>query len=102
MTPTEKPVTFSSTTDYEEVLLPLRRALESRGLRLLCNRFRRNAFVSSMARQMSDGLGCYLVQPGEPVRPDTVVSSLGSAPAEDVVSEAEQEEFIRLWIDSCN
>lgn len=52
--------------DFEEALQGLRVRLESEGLHLLCNRFRRSAFVSSKSRQMSNGLSCYLVLSGDP------------------------------------
>lgn len=41
--------------DFDEALQGLRVRLESEGLRLLCNRFRRDAFLPSLSRQMSNG-----------------------------------------------
>lgn len=61
---------FRSPVDCEEALIQLRQELERQHLLLLCNRFRRDAFVSSMACQMSSGLSCYLVKPRVPVSPD--------------------------------
>ena len=49
--------------DFEEALQGLRAQLEKRGYLLLCNRYRRDAFVTSLSRQMSGGLSCYLVEP---------------------------------------
>jgi hypothetical protein len=92
------PLLYQSPTDFEDTLLELRRELERQGLLLLCNRFRRNAFVSSMARQMSTGLSCYLVSPGEPVDPDNVFASLGPAPRESVVLATEGAKYIHDWI----
>ncbi|MGP3921109.1 hypothetical protein [Nonomuraea sp. 10N515B] len=86
--------------DYEDALRQLRAEPEQQNLLLLCNRFRRNAFVSSMARQMSDGLGCYLVIAGEPVSPELVVESLGPAPRKDVVLAVKASKFINEWIAS--
>ncbi len=83
--------------DYEEALDGLRETLESQGVFLLCNRFRRNAMVTSMCRQMSDGLACYLVKPFKAVGPEYVVESLGSAPAQDVCSIAESESYLRKF-----
>lgn len=87
-----------SPVDVEDALTGLRRELERRGLLLLGNRFRRDAFVSSMARQMSAGLACCLVSPGRPVDPERIVDSLGPAPREAVVPEAEAAAYIRSWL----
>lgn len=83
--------------DFEEALQVLRGELESRGLHLLCNRFRRDAFVSSLGRQMSAGLGCYLVKPRRPLDSREVVDSLGPADRSDVVSAAQAAAFIERW-----
>lgn len=83
--------------DFEEALQGLRAELESHGLHLLCNRYRRNAFVTSLSRQMSGGLGCYLVAPRRPVGPERIVACLGAADESDVVSRAEGEAFIANW-----
>lgn len=83
--------------DFEEALQRLRFRLESEGLHLLCNRFRRDAFVSSMSRQMSNGLSCYLVLSGRPVDPERIVPCLDPADARDVVSAAEADNFITRW-----
>ncbi|MER6580089.1 hypothetical protein [Nonomuraea sp. NPDC001023] len=92
------PLVFRSSVDFEETLMELRRELERQGLLLLCNRFRRNAFVSSMLRQMSTGLSCYLVSPGKPVDPDNVFDSLDPAPRETVVLAEEGAKYIDEWI----
>jgi hypothetical protein len=94
------PIVIHSSIDFEDALRQLRAELEQQNLLLLCNRFRRNAFVSSMARQMSDGLGCYLVVTGEPVSPELIVESLAPAPREDVVLADEASKFINDWIAS--
>lgn len=92
------PLVFRSPVDFEDPLTELRQELERQGLLLLCNRFRRNAFVSSMARQMSTGLSCYLVTPGQPVDPGNLVDSLGPAPRETVVLAKEGARYIEEWI----
>ncbi|MGW4412872.1 hypothetical protein ACWEJ6_53505 [Nonomuraea sp. NPDC004702] len=92
------PLVFRSPTDFEDPLTRLRQELERQGLLLLCNRFRRNAFVSSMARQMSSGLSCYLVTPGRPVDPGSLVDSLGPAPRKAVVLAEEGARYIDDWI----
>ncbi|GAA4534786.1 hypothetical protein GCM10023096_82390 [Nonomuraea ferruginea] len=92
------PLVFRSPVDFEDTLTELRQELERQGLLLLCNRFRRNAFVSSMARQMSTGLSCYLVSPGQPVDPEKLVDSLGPAPREAVVLAEEAAKYIEGWI----
>ncbi|GGP13236.1 hypothetical protein LDL08_33075 [Nonomuraea glycinis] len=56
-----------SSIDFEDTLRQLRAELQQQNLLLLCNGFRRDAFVSSMSPQMSEGLSCYLVVTGEPV-----------------------------------
>ncbi|MEU4235308.1 hypothetical protein AB0F17_64500 [Nonomuraea sp. NPDC026600] len=93
-----RPLVFRSPVDFEDTLIELRKELERQRLLLLCNRFRRNAFVSSMARQMSTGLSCYLVSPGRPVDPEKLVDSLGPAPREVVVLAEESAKYISDWI----
>ncbi|MDR8413069.1 hypothetical protein MTP10_30595 [Nonomuraea sp. 3-1Str] len=94
-------VIVRSQVDFEDCLVQLRRELERQHLLLLCNRYRRNAFVSSMARQMSGGLACYLVDLGVPADPATVVGSVDPAPSDEVAMAREQEKFIEEWITSC-
>lgn len=96
------PLVFRSPVDFEDTLTELRQELERQNLLLLCNRFRRNAFVSSMARQMSTGLSCYLVTPGRPVDPEKLVDSLGPAPREAVVLAEEAAKYIEEWIAGFN
>jgi hypothetical protein len=93
------PLVFQSSVDFEDTLIELRKELERQGLLLLCNRYRRNAFVSSMARQMSTGLSCYLVSPSKPVDPEKLADSLGPASREDVVLAEEGAKYISEWID---
>lgn len=83
--------------DFEESLQALRSDFESRGRLLLCNRFRRNAFVTSMSRQMSNGLRCYLVEFRKELDPAAMVDCLGPADVEDVVMESDALEFIDRW-----
>ncbi len=83
--------------DVEEALLLLRVDLERAGFLLLCNRFRRNAVVSSMCRQMTGGLGCYLVRPFRGVEPERVAQSLEPAPLSAVGTIRESEEYIIKW-----
>ena len=86
--------------DFEEALQGLRVRLESEGLHLLCNRFRRDAFVSPTSRQMSNGLSCYLVRSGRPVDPEQIVPCLDPAHTSDVVSASEAGSFIAQWKES--
>lgn len=90
----------SSHFDFEESLQALWDKLEEHGLVLLINRYRRNAFVTHMSRDMSDGLGCYLVRMGRPVRPRQIVSSLAGAPKRTVGTRREAEEFGKRWLAS--
>jgi hypothetical protein len=83
--------------DFEEALKVLRAQLEARGLHLLCNRFRRDAYVTSLSRQMNRGLSCYLVVPRRPVDPAQIVACLGAASPSDVVSAEVAEAFIAKW-----
>ncbi|MFI6174485.1 hypothetical protein ACIA8R_02985 [Nonomuraea sp. NPDC051191] len=94
------PIRVHSSIDFEDTLRQLRAELEQQNLLLLCNRYRRDAFVSSMSRQMSEGLSCYVVVAGEPVSPELLVESLGPAPRSDVVSAEEASKFIDEWIAS--
>ena len=83
--------------DFEQALQLLRTELENHGLHLLCNRYRRNAFVTSMSRQMSGGLRCYLVRPRRPVDSDQIVDCLGMADESDVVGLEAADAFIARW-----
>jgi len=83
--------------DFEAALQLLRAELERKGVYLLCNRYRRDALATSLSRQMSNGLGCYLVKPRRPVDPDHIVDCLGPASASDVVSREEADAFIAKW-----
>ncbi|MFI7463153.1 hypothetical protein [Nonomuraea sp. NPDC049646] len=92
------PIRVRSSIDFEDALRQLRTELEQQNLLLLCNRYRRDAFVSSMSRQMSEGLSCYVVVAGQPVSPELLVDSLASAPRSDVVTAEEASKFINEWI----
>ena len=83
--------------DFEEAFQVLRANLEKRGLLLLCNRFRRDALVTSMSRQMSGGLACYLVRPRAGLDPEQVVECLGPADRSTVGTTSEAEVFIANW-----
>lgn len=95
------PITAEAEPDVEAALAALRDRLDERGLLLLCNRFRRDAFVSGLARSMSGGLGCYLVRWGWPVSPSRIATSLDPAPRHRVVTAAEAEVWTARWIRSC-
>ncbi len=84
--------------DFELALQLLRSELEANGLHLLCNRYRRNAYVSSLSRQMSNGLSCYLVRPRRPVDPGQTVDCLGAADESDVVSREEADAYIAKYL----
>lgn len=83
--------------DVEEALLALRTMLEDRGLLLLCNRFPRDAFTTSLSRQMSDGRRCYLVVPHRPVDPARTVDCLGPADRSEVVTREAAEAYLEEW-----
>ncbi len=94
----ERSYEVASDVDYADALDRVRTMLEAESLLLLCNRFRLDAFVSSMVRQMTDGLGCYLVEERRPVSPDQIVESLAQAPAEMVSTREANEAFLHAWI----
>jgi hypothetical protein len=83
--------------DFEEALQVLRARLEDRGLLLLCNRFRRDALVTPLSRQMSGGLSCYLVRPRVDLDPKRLVECLGPADRSLVVTTSEAEAFLANW-----
>jgi hypothetical protein len=83
--------------DFEEALANLGGLLERSNQVMLCNRFRRNALVTSLSRQMSGGLGCYLVLPRQHLNPDRIVHCLAPAPAEEVVFLHEAESYLADW-----
>ena len=83
--------------DCEEALQVLRSRLESRGLLLLCNRFRRDALATSLSRQMSGGLSCYLVRTRADLDSESLVECLGPADRAAVVSASEAVAFIETW-----
>lgn len=83
--------------DFEEALQVLRARLEHRGLLLLCNRFRFDALVTPLSRQMSDGLSCYLVRPRVDLDPGKLVECLGPADRSVVVTSSEAEAYIANW-----
>ena len=89
-------LSFQSPSDYEGCLVDLRHFLDGEGLLLLCNRFRRDAVVSEMARGKSYGLACHLVQVGKPAT--QIVNSLDPSAPEHVVTQAEAEKFRRRWV----
>ena len=83
--------------DFEDALQAARADFESLGRLLLVNRFRQDAFVSPMSRQMSNGLSCYLVEPRRSVDPSKLVNCLDPTDERSVVTEAEAREFIARW-----
>jgi hypothetical protein len=93
----ETEIVYGEGYDFELALQILRTELEARGLHLLCNRYRRNAYVTPISRQMSRGLDCYLVRPKRPVDPNQIVDCLGAAKESDVVSAEAADAFIAKW-----
>lgn len=92
----EVPATYRG-ADFEESLQALRSDFESQGRLLLCNRFRRDAFVTPMSRQMSNGLQCYLVKIRKELDPRALVDCLGPADATSVAPASEAAVFIDRW-----
>ena len=86
----------------DEALLDLWNDLESSGTRLSINRFRRNAFMTGLARQMGGGLACYLVEWGRPVGPEYIAPALASTDPRAVVSPSEHAAYINAWTEYLN
>lgn len=80
--------------DLEAALEPLRGRLDDAGVLLGCNRFRRNALLTGMARSMGDGKTHYLLSLFREPDIRTLVASLAPAPLDDVVTAAEAAAFI--------
>lgn len=92
---------YSSSVDFDEALQALRTDFEKMGLQLHCARFAKNAFVSSLVRQSSGGLACYLVRFGRPVNPRTIVHSLSPTDPATTAHHSTNAAFIRRWVWSC-
>lgn len=79
----------------------LRRRVEPLGFRLCCNGARTNARASRMGVEMGGGGGVYLLSMGRPVRHRRqLVDALAYAPASEVSTLAEQDEFYERWLRS--
>jgi hypothetical protein len=82
--------------DFFECLVDLRRLVEKEGGKVLCQGARRDVFPSPMMRST----GCataYVTRMGESVTSPEVVHIFEPAPADLVVSVAEQQAFHRQW-----
>jgi hypothetical protein len=83
--------------DVFEALLKLRRfQLEPAGIQLCCNGARRNAWASTMQREMAAGYAVYLTRLGERGRPP-FVRTLDPAPRDECGTVAEQQAFHEQW-----
>ena len=83
--------------DREEAFQVLRSHLDSINRVVLCNRYRKDAFVTPMARQMSDGHACYLVKYFRHLDVERMADCFGHAPARLVSTRAENEAFLNRW-----
>lgn len=70
--------------------------LEPAGIQLCCNGARRNAWASTMQREMAAGYAVYLTRLGERGRPP-FVRTLDPAPRDDCGTVAEQQAFHEQW-----
>ena len=84
--------------DFEETLLEIYGILESEGLLLACNRFRKNVVVTSMSRQFSDGLSCYEVRYGRGVSAKFLVQTLDAVDPHLAVPLSVNRRFLQRWI----
>ncbi|MCP3880461.1 MAG: hypothetical protein GY701_19040 [Sulfitobacter sp.] len=88
---------MSTAPDLFECLLLLRDQTDQLGLRLGCNGARRDAWASSMARDMGSGLVVYLLGPVTADQPQpSQVATFDSTPLDEVVTVDEQ----RAWYQS--
>jgi hypothetical protein len=78
--------------DVFDALMKLRLQAERDGIQICCNGARRNAWSSGMQRDMGEGYVVYLLRAQKEDRPPEV-RTLDPAPAEEVVSVAEQRAF---------
>lgn len=86
--------------DLFEALRQIRRALEDSDIVLCCAGARRDVWASGMQRDMGGGKHAYILQqPRGSERPPSV-NIFDPAPREAVASVAEQEAFMRVWLDS--
>ena len=86
--------------DLFEALCNLRKYLEPKGLRVLCNGSRVDAFPSEMSRQMGGGRRLYILKMGQPAQEDSLVDMFDMACDGKVGTVAEQEEYFKRWLAS--
>jgi hypothetical protein len=86
--------------DVFECLLTLRDDVERTGVRLCCNGARRDAWASGMQRDMGRGTSVYLLADVPRGTRPPQVDTLGSAPADAVVSVQEQRAWHSDWLES--
>jgi hypothetical protein len=86
--------------DLFGALVVLRGSFEERGCRLLCAGARRDAWASSMSRDMGGGRKVNIVTIGKHATLDTLVDIFDYAEPELVGTVDEQRAYIRKWLDS--
>jgi hypothetical protein len=98
--PDQKEIEFDG-YDLFECLIDLRRELEKKNWRILCNGSRIDVHRSSMSSQMAGGTVLYVMkQLGEQAKFEDNVYIFDECAPELIATVAEQEKFRDTWFDS--
>ena len=88
-------------TDVFEALMQIRVVLDHHDILVLCNGARRDAWPSSMARDMGGGRRVYVTAIGRRACfPTDLVATFDRAPSESVSTVPAQLDFHRRWLES--
>jgi hypothetical protein len=88
----------STSTDYFESFVGIRKKLAKRNILPLCYASSRNVWPSGMARDMAQGLAAYKMKMG--IHAEELVSIFESGPDIDPVTPEEQKAFSLAWFKS--
>jgi hypothetical protein len=81
-------------------LRELRKSLEEKQCRILCNGSRVDAYPSPMSRQMSGGRKVYILRKGQQTSLEDLVDIFASSDANSAGTVEEQQEFYLEWLES--
>lgn len=84
-------------SDLFECLVSVRKKLQERGFKLLCNAARRDVYPSGMSRQMSGGACAYVLRMGHPGKSKDIVNIFDPASKDVVASIEDQKEYFEKW-----
>ena len=87
-------------TDLFAALQSLRGELEGLGIIICCNGARKDAWPSSMSRDMHGAQRLYVLRKGEPGDLQSLVEIFDDASLDVVATVREQREFYDAWVDS--